>query len=1357
MSDINIENTDQFSKITAYLNDVSLYLDSKEKELMAIGNSEYGSVRHVFDVHSSSVKNKISNLQNKVNEIKSHIDKSLGIYYVADEELSRKLNDVYDSIFNNEEYESKLLYVASGEDKKISYEEFMNLVNNSSEYFNKQRDKVYSEFLTKMVTAGPNIIKKLGTNVYNAVVESTYLCISNEKYGSNEYVKGLANFKNKFAKEINGNYSNIDFVPTIYLKNLDEYNKALLTLSFDPRDDMSMRDLLWDTFNKIDERTKSNEYGISQVMYNVDAFYSAKDVFTDVPTNATPKELLDYYTNAVNELKIKFNLSKDETTAITGYDYNHNPNVWYETIKNTEAFKKIKDLMKDDKNEIFKLTNTKEFLAAVYQYDGINALQDIYYKYINSCLGGNVPKEEITNGDLSNIIQYAISKNMLVTLSEPVHEARSNLNTIDDSENTALLLFAKDLDTSDITPDEYKKLIKDVDGKWRQYSKNYEKYLEDWQLKAYAKLMKLNPDIAYKLFNKSEGADRGILNEKIMEGAAFDDAKYRVSQMTYNDNDGWNVDEYFNSILFSTAYGFGYGITDFTTGIVDVFAADGKKDRRQMEKDNIMALLATDYSLQEKYYYKDPDTMKMFNADYTDINIKLENFSSDEITDFINYCKEKKLPRYELEYYLGNITYDEYIKYKSIANLSEEDLKFYANLNKETGTRWWADKLFKVSNSVGYMAIPTTLSILASATGPVGGVPVSATMKTLSLSASLLSTGSLFASSLGRNREALMQSGETNEAYIWVNSILHASLESFGELMLGKVLPPTPVGDFVKQTAAKNHPILRKLIYASDNLENFLLRHNCNPGVAKYFSNIVGEVIQENMENIAGHGIDTATALIKQEIDVPTFDELLAEAWETTWMTALTTPILNGMTQITLSNVPRTININGNDVTVSVNDLLRFTDSESNTLDYQALSEYLIREGRMNPSILGEISSNSDDFDQDYFNTGASDQLIQPIDNLEDFDSPYTTSTWEEFTADNPLSQGEANAINSLIENGFIRILEVRDNKYIDVVTPNGKRLLITKEGLTSQNFQEAMKIEAIANDQSLLVNDWLLDQIERMDQTIPARNTNDFKKSSLEIIQEQLNDVAKRLNISPEEAQKLLDNKLAQFYGESDVGIRVSNEVIEKILDSEFKNQHQTGASDGLNNPDIRKKFESYIMGLGSIDDSDAPIYGHLFPNKNTDEEAFIRYAKTGQGSWYGRGNQKTCEAVAIIDKEKTQNYTTLTMGDSLDYGRRNVKGHTMFSREGFIQSPTSAANPHFTGADPNILSTFNSIDELSNISLEEFTGNSIGDGYIETQIYGKLNHGIDIIKELVFLSKPSQELMDKLDALSIPYTVIE
>ena len=65
----------------------------------------------------------------------------------------------------------------------------------------------------------------------------------------------------------------------------------------------------------------------------------------------------------------------------------------------------------------------------------------------------------------------------------------------------------------------------------------------------------------------------------------------------------------------------------------------------------------------------------------------------------------------------------------------------------------------------------------------------------------------------------------------------------------------------------------------------------------------------------------------------------------------------------------------------------------------------------------------------------------------------------------------------------------------------------------------------------------------------------------------------------------------------------------------------------------------------------------------------------------------------------------------------------------------------------------TFDQVKDLDIYKLSE----SLDDKYVEIQVFGKLNHGIDIIKEVYFSKTPSEEIINKLKEHGIKYTIIE
>ena len=238
--EIDIKETEDFNSVKTFLNDASKSVNESEKRLNKIRDGiNNNEVLAIYNTKSSSVKKSIKILQADIKDAINHIDKSLSVYALADDNLKKSLDEIYDAIYHDddEEYERKIMYYANGEDKKLTYEDFVNLVNNSKEYFNAQKEKVYNNFLLKLVTAKPSIIKKLGTSIYNSMVENIYYFSSDDKIGSNKYNDGLIKFKNKFGNEIIKKYDNLDFIPGAYLTdNQSSYEKALLALSFDNKD-----------------------------------------------------------------------------------------------------------------------------------------------------------------------------------------------------------------------------------------------------------------------------------------------------------------------------------------------------------------------------------------------------------------------------------------------------------------------------------------------------------------------------------------------------------------------------------------------------------------------------------------------------------------------------------------------------------------------------------------------------------------------------------------------------------------------------------------------------------------------------------------------------------------------------------------------------------------------------------------------------------------------------------------------------------------------------------------------------------------------------------------------------------------
>ena len=307
------------------------------------------------------------------------------------------------------------------------------------------------------------------------------------------------------------------------------------------------------------------------------------------------------------------------------------------------------------------------------------------------------------------------------------------------------------------------------------------------------------------------------------------------------------------------------------------------------------------------------------------------------------------------------------------------------------------------------------------------------------------------------------------------------------------------------------------------------------------------------------------------------------------------------------------------------------------------------------------------------------------------------------------------------------------------------------KEGINSSSPSKTTDSVTVEHD------NWLKNHIKKMDQEMTKKD--DLYLSSQDAIDEQATYLAGRLGISKEETVKLLEKKILDIYDKSDVGIRRSISSLGKVLDVGFKNQHEIEESNNGSYTESRLLFEEYSMGIpADSKPGDHPIYGLLLPSRENEPDSFSSYARFGPGYWYGKGDGSVSETIVILNKDRISDYSTLTIGDSLIYSRKNftLPNSDVSEKEiGYVQSPTSVKNPHFTGGYEGFDDRIGTVEKLENAKLTDITSDT--DTYVEVQIYGQENHGVDIIKEVVFLKKPPIEITKKLDEKGIPYTVLD
>lgn len=212
-----------------------------------------------------------------------------------------------------------------------------------------------------------------------------------------------------------------------------------------------------------------------------------------------------------------------------------------------------------------------------------------------------------------------------------------------------------------------------------------------------------------------------------------------------------------------------------------------------------------------------------------------------------------------------------------------------------------------------------------------------------------------------------------------------------------------------------------------------------------------------------------------------------------------------------------------------------------------------------------------------------------------------------------------------------------------------------------------------------------------------------------------------KKKGVSEEEYIKRVSEAAKTANDRADIGIRVPDDVVEKILnDGRFKTQFETQTSGGFLDIENRINIEKQLFNVPEgLPAQERPIYGMLIDDstKNLAGEYGDVIVKLKKGNVYDR--------------------TTFTYGDSI--------------MSDALASPLS--NPHAvsvprSGSDYFFLGK---VDDV--ISGKEGIANLTDGAYAEAQIHGGVS--VSDIDTIVFQSSPSQAIIAKLKELGIKYLV--
>ena len=159
--------------------------------------------------------------------------------------------------------------------------------NEMNVFFEEQYSEIIENFKVTLHAQYQVFLEKTVPVVLNTVVEEIYTSRTRNKYYTDEYYKGLQDFKEQFTKEIYNKYdvNNINIedsnIPDYLWNNSTSYDKALLCLSY--TEDISV---MQDNFTKAitsyenPNYNKCDEYFLTNYQTTFNMLRTAKELYT---------------------------------------------------------------------------------------------------------------------------------------------------------------------------------------------------------------------------------------------------------------------------------------------------------------------------------------------------------------------------------------------------------------------------------------------------------------------------------------------------------------------------------------------------------------------------------------------------------------------------------------------------------------------------------------------------------------------------------------------------------------------------------------------------------------------------------------------------------------------------------------------------------------------------------------------------------------------------------------------------------------------------------------------------------------------------------------------------------------------
>lgn len=916
----NFNNTisvdfDLLEKITTTYDSTNISLSNLRKYV--VNNNLSSLLATYYNSLGIDFSSEIDGIITKINTLIDNIQTSIIVLMSIDEELGRELIDL---IFaGDEETKQNLQMYAYSADKEIlTFDEYVELLNDSSEYCEEQRANYYEELKNNFAVSLYYLKTSQTPKLLNMIVESVYdagVEIKVERNGT-EYQEGLIEFKNNLGEYIlkdyvfedhiydeNGNVPDI----MVWYSCETKYDQALLYLSFQDNpisffydglasDHCPMDDFINEVYPYYDEEYDVIDYDDS--LYHP-PLYSVWSEESNIGRNFIdglyesykrieylPECINNHDTSAISGLFDVIDKIGDDISKYFNYNYFDGNKDGLSMVRAAVSLGYYKgdyfdvyndpNMSEDEKKQIDDYLCSYDFLLDICGNDSekMAKLMGTYYLYSGQIEGienytnpndrYNYAIKYISDNRIDDIFSMTQCLNETFSIVvEPYNYYSSQISIINNYERSIMNSLAERLDTSDITDEEVAQMrieLGDIEDINHGYTGDY---LDDYQIRAYIALKKNNQEEYAKNYREKD------LEDLIVAGKGFDEAKTFIQNILTTSK----YASYFIPFGFliepalMAVGGIENGVTKSIKGVGDLFWADGKKDIFDYKLEFLRQFLKEDYSVYSDYFDEGDEGYihSLLGNNYEYLTRNYPQISSEDLEKY----SDKGYGNYEILYRLGLIEEDDYTKCCSLVNTlknSPDDISFYASLNKDF-LRGADYVLYSGGEGVGNMAISIALSYV----GAHFGMPA----------LGMVGKAWMFASAAGEQKESMLQSGYSNDGWTLLYSLMAGATEMVMETKFGAI------------------PGI------SENANGILsIFDGMNPKLGSFCSSLVKEVWEENgenvisdifalgvgeLENLVGyHGKNTMDLLPQSE------EEWFDRAWETTWQTLITTAMLDG-------------------------------------------------------------------------------------------------------------------------------------------------------------------------------------------------------------------------------------------------------------------------------------------------------------------------------------------------------------------------------------------------------------------------------------------------------------------------------